>query len=225
MFSVARVIALLGKEYPYVPGQMALKRPPIDELILTILSQNTSDVNSHQSFRRLWSRFGSWQAVAGASTAEIEEAIKPGGLGRVKAERIKVVLERVLHERRELNLDFLAHLPMEEAGAWLRRLPGVGPKTAACVLLFSIGKPALPVDTHVYRVASRLGMLPPKVSAEKAHDILGGLVPAKDVYRFHVLLIEHGRRLCKAQRPQCSRCPLLVGCPYGALQIEKQREV
>jgi endonuclease III len=225
MLAVSQVIALLGQEYPHVPGQTERKRPPIDELILTILSQNTSDVNSRQSFRRLWSRFGSWQAVARASTAGIEEAIKPGGLGRVKAERIKVVMKRISHERGELSLDFLAHLPMEEAVAWLRRLPGVGPKTAACVLLFSLGKPALPVDTHVYRVASRLGMLPPKVSAEKAHDILGGLVPAKDVYRFHVLLIEHGRRLCKAQRPQCSRCPLMMGCPYGALRIEKQREV
>ncbi|MBM2832063.1 MAG: endonuclease [Dehalococcoidia bacterium] len=225
MFSVARVIALLGNEYPSVPAQTDRRRPPLDELILTILSQNTSDVNSRQSFRRLWSRFGSWQAVAGAGAAAIEEAIKPGGLGRVKAERIKVVMKKISRERGELSLDFLAHLPQEGAGAWLRRLPGVGPKTAACVLLFSLGKPALPVDTHVYRVASRLGMLLPKVSAEKAHDILGGLVPAKDVYRFHVLLIEHGRHLCKAQRPQCSRCPLLIGCPYGALQIEKQREV
>jgi endonuclease-3 len=114
---------------------------------------------------------------------------------------------------------------MGEARDWLRRLPGVGPKTAACVLLFSLGKPSLPVDTHIYRVSRRLGLLSPKVSVEKAHDILEGIVPAEDVYRFHVLLIEHGRRLCKAQRSLCSRCPLLFGCPYGTLQAEKQKEV
>lgn len=225
MLSVARVIALLGREYPYVPAVMGRRRSPLDELVLTILSQNTSDANSHQSFRRLRSRFGSWREVAGARAAEIEEAIRPGGLGLIKAVRIKAVLDRIQRERGDLSLDFLDALPMEESRAWLRRLPGVGPKTAACVLLFSLGKPALPVDTHVYRVAGRLGMLPPKVSVEKAHDILGGLVRARDVYRFHVLLIEHGRRLCKAQRPQCPRCPLRADCPYGTLQIEKQREV
>lgn len=153
--------------------------------------------------------------MAQAQPQEIAEAIKLGGLAQVKAPRIKAILNRIEEERGSFDLSFLERMPMDEARRWLLDLPGVGPKTAACVLLFSLDMPALPVDTHVYRVARRLGLLGDKVSAEKAHEILEAIVAPKEVYHFHIYLIAHGRRLCAAQRPRCPACPLLDGCPTG----------
>ena len=211
--TVADTVTLLEEEY----GEVAWRRhrDPLSELVMTVLSQNTSDHNSRHAFDRLTAQFGGWEAVAEADVEDIAEAIKPGGLARVKAPRIMSILERVRVERGALDLDFLEEMPTGEALGWLRGLPGVGPKTAACVLLFSLGKPVLPVDTHVHRVARRLGLMEAKASAEKAHEVLGGMVPAGDVYRFHMLMIEHGRRVCKAQSPRCPGCVLLPGCPSG----------
>jgi endonuclease-3 len=191
-------------------------RPRLDtvsELVFTILSQHTSDTNAERAGEGLKARFGSWDAVAEASVEEVEEAIRSAGLARQKAPRILGTLQRVLELRGTLDLDFLAELPLAEAKAWLRELPGVGPKTAAVVLCFALGMPALAVDTHVHRVTRRLGLIGPKVTAEQAHDILEPLVPPEEVYAFHVGLITHGRQVCHARRPECGRCPLREGCP------------
>lgn len=178
------------------------------------MSQNTSDVNSGRVFAALRAAFPDWEALAAADVSRIEAIIKPGGLSRIKAARIKETLQEIVRLRGALNLDFLKDMPLAEARAWLRRLPGVGPKTAACVLLFALGRPALPVDTHVYRVARRLGLLGEgKVSVEQAHEMLEAMVPPPDVYRFHIYLITHGRQICKAPTPLCHRCVLSSRCP------------
>jgi len=157
--------------------------------------------------------FSDWEAVAAASVDEVAQSIRSGGLAEIKAGRIKLALQEITNKRGCLDLNFLDELPLSEAKSWLRELPGVGPKTAGCVLLFSLGKPALPVDTHVFRVAKRLGLIGSRVSAEKAHDLLENMVPSEDIYQFHLLMIEHGRRICKAQRPRCSLCILKELCP------------
>ena len=207
----ARIVKLLDAEYGTVPW-----RPhgdPIAELVLTLLSQNTSDTNSGRAFIRLLNAFPDWPALLEADVKAIERAIKPGGLAPTKAPRLQAMLREVWARRASFDLSFLGELPMAEARAWLRSLPGVGPKTAACVLLFGLGRPALPVDTHVHRVAKRLGLAPEKSTAEQAHDLLEAKLKPEQVYPFHIHLIKHGRRTCSAQRPKCPACPLLRGCP------------
>ncbi len=213
LLTLLEILRRLEARYGHLPDRHT--SDPLAELIQTILSQNTSDANSGRAFNQLWRTFGNWEAIARAPVAEVAEAIKSGGLGQVKAPRIQAVLKRIREERGDFSLAFLGDMSLEEARLWLVNLPGVGPKTAACVLLFSLDKPALPVDTHVHRVARRLGLVGDKVSAEKAATLLEAMVPPGDVYRFHIYLIEHGRRLCKAQRPLCPQCPLLDGCPTG----------
>ena len=188
---------------------------PMAELVLTILSQNTTDTNSGRAFMKLVSRFPDWQLLMEAPVEEIEREIAVGGLAKQKSPRIKASLEAIWNARGSFELEFLRDLPLEEAKAWLREMKGVGPKTAACVLMFAFGLPALPVDTHVHRVALRLGLVPPTATPEQAHDILEAIVPPELIFPFHILLIKHGRRLCRAQRPLCEECPLLEGCPAG----------
>jgi len=209
--SVEQIIDLLSAEY----GEKRWRRQqsPIAVLVQTILSQNTSDRNSGRAFEQLLASFGGWEDMADAGVDEISHSIKAGGLGMVKARYIKQALEEIRRRRGNFELDFLRELPVDEARDWLKQLPGVGMKTASCVLIFSLGMPALPVDTHVFRVAKRLGLISPDVSVEKAHNLLEGLVPSREVYKFHVLLIEHGRRICKAQRPRCVECVLGGLCP------------
>jgi endonuclease III len=199
---------------------------PLDELVLTILSQNTNDRNRDVAYTRLRARFSDWAEVAAAPVGEIEEAIRPGGISRVKSRRIKEILRAIQEQPRPganpgagLSLDWLERAPREQAYEFLEGLPGVGRKTGACVLLFSYDRPELPVDTHVYRVSSRLSLIRPKASFEEAHDELLRLVEPAEVYELHVNLIRHGRRLCHARRPQCSACPLLRVCPYGRLSV------
>jgi len=208
--TIEEVIASLAQEY----GQKALYShlDPLSELIRTVLSQNTSDINSWRAFYSLRDTFGGWEAVAEAGVEEIAAAIWGGGLARVKAPRIKAILQNVKEKRGSLDLSFLAEMPLDKAKAWLRQWPGVGPKTAACVLLFSLGRPALPVDTHVHRVARRLGLLGDRVSAEKAHDLLETMVTPGKVYLFHVTMVEHGRKICQAQ-PRCQECIFRKSCP------------
>jgi endonuclease-3 len=211
---VARIYNKLVATYgipPWEPTGDAL-----GELVATILSQHTSDLNSERAYRSLRTRFATWEIVRDAPTEQVEEAIRSGGLARQKAVRIQRIL-RILTERLdggELSLDALAMMPLDEALAWLRGLPGVGPKTAACVMLFALGKPAIPVDTHVWRVTKRLGLIPARESAEDAHETLQALIPPEWRHTMHIDLIRHGRQICYARKPACSRCPLTAECRY-----------
>jgi len=190
----------------------------VAELVLTVLSQNTADTNSGRAFVQMMRRYPSWEAIARAPLAELIATIQHGGLAPQKAPRIQAILRAVGERSPGWDLQFLREIPFEEARSWLRGLPGVGPKTAACVLLFALGLPAMPVDTHVERVSKRLGLIPEKTSADQAHDLLETLVRAADYYRFHMLLIKHGRRTCSARKPACERCPLATECPASLLQ-------
>ena len=219
--SASDVMEFLGEEYG--PVEWAPRYDAASELVGTILSQHTSDVNSERAFDNLMTTFGSLQAVAAASVEQIEDAIRAGGLARIKAPRIKAILNQITEEVGSYDLSFLREMPLEEAKAWLKHLPGIGPKTAAIILCFSMGMPAMPVDTHIFRVSKRLGLIGEKVSADKAHDILEPMVAPEDVFAFHVYLIRHGRQVCKAQRPRCDRCVLAWGCPSRSL-FEQARE-
>lgn len=208
---ILRVNELLIQEY----GERVWKsrRDPLSELVLTILSQHTADINSHRAFHALREAFPTWQEVLDASEEKIAEVIRPAGLANIKARRLKETL-RVVAREANLDLSFLATTDLAEAKSWLQSLKGVGPKTAACVLLFSLGLPALPVDTHVYRVSRRLGLIDSNASAEAAHEILEQSLPPSAVYQFHVNMVAHGRRVCKAQSPRCSICVLQPECDY-----------
>ncbi len=196
-------------------------RPPLDELVMTILSQHTSDVNCERAFNSLKQAFPTWSAVAAASERDIERAIRPGGLAATKAPRIKAAVARVLETG---ALDDLDELSLPDAKSRLQSLPGVGPKTAACVLLFACRRPALPVDTHVHRVSRRLGLIDDSTNAEKAHELLESLLPEEDVYSFHVNLITHGRRICRARAPHCPECSLRNLCDYATSIVNTEDE-
>ena len=196
---------------------------PLGGLIATILSQHTSDINSDRAYQQLVAAFPTWEAVRDAATNKIAEAIKSGGLANIKSVRIQDVLH-TLTERKEGQggaqslaeylSDELAGRPTEDAWHYLRQLPGVGPKTAACVLMFHLDRPAFPIDTHVWRTARRLGLIGPKVSADLAHTLFAKVLPPEWVYPLHVNLIRHGRRVCHAQRPACQACSLYSECAY-----------
>ena len=188
---------------------------PMDELVLTLLSQNTSDLNSGRAFDALKARYPTWQVALDAPVAELAETIRSGGLSQQKAPRIQRALRRILAERGEFNIDFLADLPVAEATRWLTSFDGIGPKTASIVLLFCFNKPAFPVDTHVGRVTRRLGLAGSKDSEEKIKGIWEGLVPAEWFYALHLNLIRHGRQVCHAQRPACGVCVLDDICNYS----------
>jgi endonuclease-3 len=214
----SRVHQLLLEAY----GQPSLKeqRDPLSELVLTILSQNTADINTARAYAALRQRFATWEQVLAAPTAEVADAIRIGGLADIKAPRIQRILQQLHTERGALDLGFLADLPLEEARSYLTGLHGVGPKTAACVLLFALRRPALPVDTHVHRVSLRVGLVPPKTSADKAHLLLEAQLAPEEYYPFHLNVIRHGREVCKAQRPQCDACALNAVCDYYAAKPE-----
>jgi len=200
-----------------VYGERGQKRSdPISTLVLTIISQNTNDPLRDRAFERLRERFPTWEQVRDAPEEEIVAAIQGAGLGPQKAHRIKAALERISRERGELDLDFLREMPVEEARHWLISFNGIGPKTAAIVLLFSLDMPAFPVDTHVHRVSKRLGLIPPKASRERAHGILEDLLPPEIYYTFHLNLISHGRGVCQARRPRCELCALRNLCDWYA---------
>lgn len=189
--------------------------PPLDELVSTILSQNTNDLNRDRAFDALRARFRTWEEIRDAPSGDVAAALRPAGLANQKAPRIQAVLQAITAERGKLDLEFLRQLPPEEARDWLLRFKGVGPKTAAIVLLFSLGHSAFPVDTHIHRVSGRLGLRPDRMSAEAAHGLLGSLFPP-DAYRAaHLNLIRLGREICHPRRPACERCPLQDVCPYA----------
>lgn len=212
---MGRIHALLRAAYGEPERRNA--PDPVGELVGVTISQHTSDVNTDRAYAELTTRFATWEQVRDASPAAIADAIRSAGLANVKAPRIKAILQTLTARHGTLSIDHLSRLPLEEAKAELRSLPGVGPKTAACTLLFALGMPAFPVDVHIHRVSRRLGLIGDKVGADEAHAILEPLLPpdAAVVFSFHVLLIWHGRRICQAQRPRCSDCPLLVECDFG----------
>ncbi len=188
--------------------------PPVDELVSTILSQNTNDVNRDRAFDALRERFPTWEAVRDASEEEIIEAIRPAGLANQKGPRIQAVLKSITEERGELDLSFLEAYSTDEAAAWLLKFKGVGPKTAAIVLQFSLGKPAFPVDTHVHRISGRLGLRPDKMNADKAHAHLAAQFHPEAYYAAHLNIIRLGREICNARKPKCDICPLPDLCNY-----------
>ena len=217
--NVARIPEIIARlDEAYGIPEWRPHRDPLSELVLTILSQNTSDSNSGRAFVRLLEAFPTWDAVMDAPVADVIAAIQPGGLAPTKAPRIQTVLRDIRERRGDFALAFLGELPLDEARAWLGSLHGVGPKTVACVLLFALGRPAMPVDTHVFRVAQRLALIPMRagnaaMTPEKAHALLEAAVPPDGYYAFHIGLIKHGRRTCTAQRPACASCVLRDLCP------------
>jgi endonuclease-3 len=211
----ARRVAALRRRLREVYGvpSAAPHGDGIGELVLTVLSQSTNDRNRDVAFVRLRQRFGTWAAVRDAPVEEVEEAIRPGGISKVKSVRIQAILEALPED---LDLGFLAELPVDEAQAYLCDLPGVGRKTAACVLLFAYGRRDVPVDTHVGRVSTRLGLLRPGAGSGEQHDAMVALTPPGAELEFHMNLIRHGRRTCHARRPQCGDCALARLCPSRA---------
>jgi len=189
--------------------------PPVDELVSTILSQNTNDVNRDRAFNALRQRYRTWELVRDADTGSVIDAIRPAGLANQKGPRIQQVLCEITAERGSLELGFLSDLPLEEARAWLMKFKGVGPKTAAIVLCFSLGRPAFPVDTHIYRVSGRIGLRPEKMTVEDAHPHLESLFPPETYYAAHLNIIRLGREICGARKPVCSDCLLKTICHYN----------
>ena len=188
--------------------------PAIDELVSTILSQNTNDINRDRAFNALRERFPAWEQVRDAKAKDVVATIKTAGLANQKGPRIQQVLRAITEERGSLNLDFLADLPVEEARAWLTKFNGVGPKTAAIVLCFSLNKPAFPVDTHIYRVTGRIGLRPEKMTVEQAHPYLESVFPPETYYAAHLNIIRLGREICQARKPNCPKCPVIKLCDY-----------
>ena len=196
---------------------------PIEELVSTILSQNTTDLNRDRAFESLRAQFGQWEAVRDGDVAKIEAAIRVAGLSSQKAPRIKAALEFITATQGALTLDFLKGLTVDEARAWLTQIKGVGLKTASIILLFALDMPAFPVDTHVHRTSQRLGLISPKTSADKAHYLLEAALPAETFLDAHLNLIRLGREICQARKPQCEICPLKTICVYyQQLQAESQ---
>jgi endonuclease-3 len=186
---------------------------PLEELILTVLSQHTSDINAERAFNLLRAAFPSWADVVDAPTLAVADAIRSGGLANTKAPRIQSILREVREREGRYDLSWLRDASDADARSYLTSLSGVGPKTAAVVLSFALGRDAIPVDTHVHRVSMRLGLVPPKVSAERADRLLHDLVPDGLRTQLHVALIRLGREICKAPIPRCRECPLKDLCP------------
>ncbi len=210
-YSLEEAYGLLAAYYGVVDHRPRL--PPLDELVWTILSQHTSDLNAGRAYDSLRAALPTWDEVLAAPVREVADAIRHGGLADQKAPRIQEVLATVKERTGGFDIAFLAEMPIDEAKEWLRSLPGVGPKTAAVVLSFSLGRPVFAVDTHIYRVAGRLGLIGPKVGVNEAHDVLEASIEPERVFPAHVYLITHGRRICKAQRPLCGACVLVERCP------------
>jgi len=209
--TVGDVIGLMGAKYG--PIEPRPRTDPATALVSTVLSQHTSDVNSARAFDNLMKVFGSLEGVADARVEDVERAIRVGGLARIKAPRIRAILRQVRDDVGSFDLSFLGGMALPDAKAWLTAYKGIGPKTAAVILCFALGIPAMPVDTHVFRVARRLGFIDKGISPERAHDVLEAIVPPTDVFAFHMYLIRHGRDTCKALRPRCGQCVLAQGCP------------
>ncbi|MBI63886.1 MAG: DNA lyase [Chloroflexi bacterium] len=189
----------------------------LDELIFTVLTQNTSDINAEKAFKNLKSRYINWDEIAKSTDEKLERIIRIGGLGKQKSIRIKKILKEIYLRTGGYNLSILKDMTFNEVKEWLITLPGVGPKTAAVVMSFALKLPAFPVDTHIHRISKRLGYINKNTSAEKAHEIMEKIILPEDRFDFHILLITHGRKICKANNPKCSICPLTSYCPSVAI--------
>jgi endonuclease III len=202
----------LLKEYGDKP--VPETRPdPLDELVLTVLSQNTNDVNRDRAYEKLRKKYPSWEKVAKAPAEKIEDEIRVGGLAGQKSRRIKKMLLEIKKREGDFDLSRICEMPRQEALSYLYSFKGVGEKTAAIVLLFCCGVPVFPVDTHIHRLSKRFGLVPVDANAKKAHEIMGDLVPDKIMHRFHINVIEHGRAVCRARKPDCPDCCLIKKCP------------
>jgi len=190
--------------------------PALDELVSTILSQNTNDTNRDRAFDALITKFPTWGEVRDADSQQVIDAIRPAGLANQKGPRIQNILKEITKQRGSLGLSFLSDMSTDDARQWLLQFKGVGPKTAAIVLQFSLGIPAFPVDTHIYRVTGRLGIRPEKMNTEQAHEFLAGILPEETYYPAHLNLIRLGREICQARNPKCQQCPLNNMCDYYA---------
>jgi endonuclease III len=215
---IAYIIQNLERAYG-VPANRWAGTDPLDMLIEVILSQATSDVNSRRTFAALKERFPTWDDALRARTPTIAATIKAGGLANQKARVIKQLLREVKEQTGALDLSFLHNLPAAKAAAFLSQFRGIGPKTVACTLLFACGKDLFPLDTHIFRVLRRVGLIPASCSDARAHEIMNTRVPAGKFYSFHVNLIRHGRTLCRPRDPLCTRCPIVEYCDYGQSQI------
>lgn len=203
---------LRDEQGPFVPKP---RLPALDELVATVLSQHTSDLNSERAFAQLKQRFPTWDEVLAAPVGQVADAIRCGGIAEQKARRIQQILAAIGDREGAIDLSRLDGMDDAAVEEYLLSLPGVGPKTAACVLVFSMGRAAFPIDTHVHRIATRLGWIPPGTTADRAHRLLGPAVPPGIRYDLHLALIIHGRTVCKAQRPRCEACVLRDLCDYG----------
>lgn len=196
--------------------------PPVDELVSTILSQNTSDINRDKAFYALKGHYPDWESVRDAPVEEVIQLIRPAGLSQTKGPRIQATLRYLTESQGKISLDLLTDMPIEEAKNWLTSIHGIGPKTAAIILLFAFNHPAFPVDTHVHRVTGRLGLIDEKTSADAAHVILESIIPPSEYYTAHLNIIQHGREICHARRPRCEICPLTELCRFYQ-QVVKEK--
>ena len=217
-----RVVENLEGEYG--PKRNSRSRDALDELVLTILSQQNSSASTREVFAELKRRFPTWDAANAAPAAAIEDAIRSGGLARMKAARIKSLLAAIREERGSFDLSFLKRMPADEALAYLTRFKGVGPKTARCTLLFTFGTAVFPMDVHIFRILERLGLLDPRWTDERAHREAAALVPNGKHYSAHVNLIEHGRKVCRPTSPRCDACCLIDYCPEGHERLAARDE-
>jgi endonuclease-3 len=191
---------------------------PLDVLIETILSQSTTDINSRRAFESLKRRFATWDEARRARASSIEKAIRSGGLARQKSVRIKKLLNEIYERRGSLDLSFLREVPVEDARLFMASFKGVGPKTVACTLLFACDRPVFPIDTHIFRIGRRLGLIPQKCSDEEAHRVVAAMMPPDRFYEIHVNLIRHGRKVCRPQNPLCEQCCLIDYCRFYEAQ-------
>lgn len=211
----------LTQHYGEVPFS---SKDPMSMLVDIILSHRTRDEQTAAAWDNLLRRFGSWEAVRDAPASEVQATIDNVNFPEVKAPRLQTIMRQITQERGSLNLDFLCALPVEESAAWLNRFEGVGPKTTACVLLFSCQQPLLPVDVHVHRVSGRLGLIGKKVTADQAHTLLQALLPrdARNIYNFHKALLRHGQRVCVYEHPRCNQCVITDLCDYYKTVVKPQ---
>jgi endonuclease-3 len=209
---VKRIDEILARTYG--AKKQAKLRDPTEGLIMTVLSQNTNDTNRDRAFFSLRERFQSWNDVARANPAALARTIRAGGLANIKSKRIIRILRQIGEKSPDFSLEFLKKMSDQDAWDYLMQFDGVGPKTASCVLLFSLGRKAMPVDTHVHRVSARLGLIPDGYTAEDAHDWYRKLALPVDIFQFHVNMIQHGRTTCRPQKPKCSECSLRRHCIY-----------